>query len=167
MGLLAFGAIGSEAAAGWKTETAARTGEVRGDFSSLAVDGDGKVHIAYYDRAAQSLCHAENGSGAWSVSTIDGEGDRGHFLSLARDSGDAFHVAYYDADAGDLRYARQSPEGWVLETVDAEGDVGRYPSLDLTSDGLPRIAYYDATNRRLRYAAGSLQADGTMLWILY
>jgi hypothetical protein len=89
---------------------------------------------------------------AWSIETVDSEGDVGRFSSIALDSTGNPHISYYDQTNYDLKYAKWTGTEWSIETVDSEGDVGSHSSIALDSAGNPHISYFDYTNENLKYA---------------
>ncbi len=149
-------------------------------YSSIAVDGTGKMRIAYYCdyycqydlpswtdddsepdqdlKFAAAKTIAPVAPGDWDFTSLDTAGDVGKYVSLAIKKGtDERHLSFYDATNADLLY-RFSNGAWVLplaapEIVDSGGDVGRFSSLELNADGLPAISYYDAFLGNLKYAA--------------
>ncbi|MBI3609565.1 MAG: hypothetical protein HY204_02550 [Nitrospirae bacterium] len=96
----------TNASGSWITSTIDGTVNVNkvGQYTSIAVDSNGKVHISYYDLTNHALKYATNGSGSWATYTID-TGNVGQYTSIAVDSNRKVHIAYYDAANGDLKYA--------------------------------------------------------------
>ena len=77
-----------------------------GFFTSIAVDGSGKVHISYYDATRTALKYATNATGAWVKTIVDNTGDVGEYPSIAV-SGEKVHISYYDATNTALKYANK------------------------------------------------------------
>ena len=128
-----------------------------GQYSSIALDSNGKVHISYYDATNQTLNYATNASGLWVSETVD-TGNVGQYSSIAVDSGGNVHISYYDATNTNLKYATGTFGSWSIETVDdtvGTDDVGQYSSIAVDSGGNVHISYYDATNTNLKYATGT------------
>ena len=66
-GLLLFLTVPNSMA--WDIVTVDSTGNV-GEYTSIAVDDSGKVHISYLDRTNMDLKYAANASGAWVTETV-------------------------------------------------------------------------------------------------
>ncbi len=93
----------TNAGGSWVSEVLDR-GAATGQYTSIALDGDGRPHIAYYDNAHADLRHATNVYCAWVVETVDAEGMVGKHASLAIDDAGAVHIAYFDEGNGSLRH---------------------------------------------------------------
>jgi len=77
------------------------TGGMVGQWCSLAMDSNDKIHICYLDRVNNDLKYATNSSGSWEVATIDEQG--GWFCSIDIDSNDKVHISYHAGN--NLKYA--------------------------------------------------------------
>jgi len=135
----------------WENETVDSQGDV-GMRASVALNGNGDPHVAYYDKTNKDLKYATRSGGGWGTQTVDATGDVGFYSDLALDGDGDPHVVYYDASNGDLKYAELDGGSWQVQTVDTSGDVGQYASLELDRNGNPHVAYYDASNGDLKYA---------------
>jgi hypothetical protein len=142
-------------AANWQAATVDDAGTV-GHYSSLAVDGSGRLHVSYAtDRELKyATCAAACATAAWQAATVDATGG---YTSLAVDGTGRLHVSYEDATNGDLKYATcavacGTAANWQAATVDAAGTVGRYTSLAVDGSGRLHVSYEDATNGDLKYA---------------
>lgn len=135
------------------------TSAARPGWNSIAIDGGGIPHVAYFEKANVRLMYATRVGGVWVTQEIHGVAgtDLGRQNSIAVNASTGqVHVAYYDFTNGDLRYARKDPgNAWVLRLVDTIGDVGGFPSISTGSAGAVLIGYFDETNHQLKLAIGS------------
>jgi len=116
---------------------------------SLALDANGKPHIAYGETHLYYARYDEE----WHIETVDDSWDVGMFASLALDSDGYPHISYYDRDPnGDLKYAYKDENGWHITTVDDDYWVGLFTSIALDANNHPHISYFDDTNGNLKYA---------------
>ena len=76
-----------------------------GDYNSIAVDSNDKVHIVFYRNENSNLYHATNASGSWSTSSIETNNNVGKYCSIAIDSNDGLHVSYQYNTGNALKYA--------------------------------------------------------------
>jgi hypothetical protein len=86
------------------TSTVDAAGAV-GEYTSIALDSNNKVHISYYDATQSALKYATNVSGIWATSTVDDTGDVGRHASIAVDSNGKVHIGYFDVTNNTLKYA--------------------------------------------------------------
>ncbi len=145
-----------------------------GLFPSIKVHTDGKIYIAYYDRAPVDN---ETYRGNLKLATIEGEtinieildgednsnndtGDVGRFASLAFAPDGRMGIAYYDASLNQLKYlermANEPPKIEVVYTGVTPGlkeFAGPDCFLGFDSSSLAQIAFQDATNHRLLFAS--------------
>ena len=132
-----------------------------GQYSSLALNEDGRLSVAYYDAFNRVPRFASHNGSAWNLQTIDQGGDLGQFCSLSIDQAGRKNIVYYDnatVGRGALKYAGWTSDFWALSVDTVEStvglqDVGRYSSLALNQYSYPSVSYYDTFNVRLRYAA--------------
>jgi hypothetical protein len=155
----------------WDLTTVSATSNV-GQYPSLAILSNGNPAVSFQDNGTADLKYARNsapdGSGTWTVTTVEASGDMGRFSSLAMMANGNPAIAHYNATAGDLRFCRNNAAdgsgSWTSVTVDTGGtaNVGQYASLAILG-GRPAISYYDATNGDLKFARNS-SSDGTGTW---
>src|SRR3989304_2966327 len=133
-----------------------------GEFASIAIDSNNKVHISYYDSTFRILKYATNATGTWATYVIDNKQFVGYGTSIALDSNNSVHIGYYGDK--DLRYAANASGSWVISIVDNAGDVGSYPSIAVYSNNKVHIIYLDSNdlnNLHLKYAT-----DETGQWVI-
>lgn len=141
-----------------------------GQFSSIAVDAEGNVHISYYDATMGRLMYAFTSEGAWVIQVGDNVGNVGQYSSIAVDSNGSAHISYYDATNGHLKYATNSGGIWSTSVIDNNPNVGQYSSITLDSSDKVHISYYDANNGNLKYVTNqggawnktAVDADGNV-----
>lgn len=151
--LLSFLTFHFAMAGSWKVETLDSLGVV-GRNSSLALDSNNKVHIAYYSSVNNSLKYATNRSGIWTKTTIEniGEDPGVGGISIAVDAGNAPHICYRIA-ADKVKYATSTFLGtWATEEIDTgEEDC----SIAIDSNGNLYISYGGGANNHLKLASKS------------
>jgi len=146
--------------------------------TSVAVDGDNRVHTAYHNGGEKldllspisNLMYARAGDGAaeFELEEVDTDGDVGKVASLALDAANHPHSAYFERteDRADfVKYAHRSEQGtWQSERVAALNDVLiaflwalHLVSLTLDANDVPHLAFSDRA--ALYYAR--LEVDGT------
>lgn len=146
-------------AANWQATTVDTSGFV-GRFTSLAVDGGGRLHVSYVDDTKQDLkyatCVTACTTGAnWQVVTVDSLAVVEQHTSLAVDASGRLHVSY--PTSGVLKYATcaapcATASRWQAVTVDASA-VGAYTSLAVDARGRLHVSYTDAASGLdLKYA---------------
>jgi hypothetical protein len=103
--------------AGWARVTVdrgtGRLGSTVGQYTSLAVGGNGRVHLSYYDQTAGNLKYATCASGclqtsSWQLQAVDTDGNVGMYTSLAL-AGGTVHVSYQHRSLSDLKYLELTP----------------------------------------------------------
>ena len=80
-----------------------------GFYTSLAVDGDDNIHIAYYtwDGRKGKLRYTTDTSGSWAKEVVDDASPVGLFCAIDVDVENNPHISYYDYAKQDLKYARK------------------------------------------------------------
>ncbi len=122
------------------------TGEV--SFSSIAVEPDGEMHIAYqmglYGFA--SLRYTTGNNFLWLRDTLAGPGSLGQYCSIDLGAGNVPSIAYSSGTGSwKLNLATRSGSDWTVETVDesATGTTGLFCTLLFDSANRPRIGYHE------------------------
>ena len=143
---------------------------------SLALDGAGKVHIAYgvgnivnpTNWFSFELRHASDESGNWSHTNVPpGTGDEGNFASLAITSNGTLQVVHsaipISVSSGDLLLATRNPttKSWSSTVLVAGGRVGSFCSVIVGANDHLHVLYRDFGKNELRHltnATGSWSA---------
>ncbi|MCZ7584068.1 MAG: hypothetical protein M5R36_12430 [Deltaproteobacteria bacterium] len=127
----------------------------------IALDSNGRPHIAYYDNQGHAINHAAFDGSAWSIETAVDDTLATRDLAMAIDPVDALHVAFINQHDGILRHAENSGGAWTIEKVDGGngGEKARdLPGLAIRSDGEILIGYQvadvDADAGEIRIATG-------------
>jgi ELWxxDGT repeat protein len=137
-------------------------GQANNNGNSIAIDGDGNIHVAYIDDSPGRgwLRYMKYDGISWSDWTVDSSNDQiGYASSIAIDENDDVHISYYDAFNKDLKYAFFDGSSWTTTVVDGvEGnDVGLFTSIithrpcNICAIEVS-IAYFDDSNNNLKIA---------------
>jgi Bacterial Ig-like domain len=163
-------------AANWDTVTVDAAGNA--GYTAVAVDGVGRVHVAYqaYDLASgfNTLKYATCASACttaanWDTVTVDATNDVGYYTSLAVDGSGRVHVGHRDLNNAALRYATcaaacSTAANWVTGFVSALGTIGTGPSLTVGSGGEVHVAFYAFVGGALRYGICATACSTTANW---
>ncbi|MCX6650852.1 MAG: fibronectin type III domain-containing protein [Methanomassiliicoccales archaeon] len=141
----------------WVSETVDESGSAV-KTSSIVVDPQGNVHIAYYDTYLEEntthgrLNYAFSDGNGWIVETVDNSTVMvGQNPYLALDSNGKAHICYYDATSKNLKYATNENGNWINETLVESGDVGMFSAMVIDSNGSLFIAYTNEGSGALKY----------------
>ena len=140
----------------WQVEIADEAWGV-GNETSLVVEADGGIHIAYYDSINENLLYAYKASGSttWYHQVVDGLYSVGWDASLAVGSDGLANIAYYDLTNGAVKFAYDTGGGWYDEVVDSDTSALGL-SLALDASDRAHITYLRPVTEftdDLRYAA--------------
>lgn len=138
---------------GWEI-TEIGSGPIPYEFNvSLAVDPDGDPALTFYDAEGGDLKYAHRQNGAWSIETVDADGDAGKYSSLTFDATGRPHISYLHLDGpseGTVRYATLDGETWTTSDVDVLTDVftgftgaRRVTAVAVDSADRPHVVYSD------------------------
>jgi hypothetical protein len=160
-------------AASWTFLAVAESGDV-GQQPSLALDAEGRVHIAYLDFTSRDLvyavCSASCGArDNWTTRAVNPDVGAERDPSLAVGPDGSIGIAYYDEIARSLRFALCGGDcagsgAWVVTTIEQGPDVGREPSLAIDERGRAHLAHYDFGNGALRYATCARDCGSGAFW---
>ena len=98
-----------------------------GEYTSLALDGTGRTHVAWFDAGRGALAYAVQTPLGWRTEVVDASGKVGWYASLALDSRSHEGIAYYDITNGALKFASHAGGSWTTQTVEASPDGARVP----------------------------------------
>jgi hypothetical protein len=115
---------------------------------SVALDSQGRPHVAYYALKGADLRYAVREGGTWTTETVDEYQVVGPDCSIALDAEDSPHICYYDKTNEELEYARRNGTGWDVEQVDWLGIVGVGTSIAVGPEGDVFVAYIGARTLR-------------------
>ncbi len=99
---------------GWHTITPATTPN-GSEFTSLSMENNGTIHIAYTD--GDNLYHIYQTNSTWEKELIDQGGSIGLDGGLAMDKHGQLHIAYFSSMRPGMTYATQAAGGWDFEQV--------------------------------------------------
>ena len=114
-----------------------------GNFGSMAVDANDRLHVAYYSAYSDCLKYAtkDDGSSTWSREVVESAGVVGKFTSIALDSNGKPHITYRDTSNTNLKYAHKMGLSWVTATIDSTPLSGSGTSLAIDSNDHLHVAY--------------------------
>jgi subtilisin family serine protease len=123
-----------------------------GSNFDTALDSQGVLHAAYYNKG-RLLYATRTTGGLWSqVQIVDDSADVGAMPSIAVDSTAKPGVGYFDLTNTSVKYANFTNDAWVNGTVESKKHVGWSPSLGYDIDGNAYLAYYRRSGGYLRLA---------------
>ena len=140
----------------WTIETVDKRAET-GKFNSIALDADGRPHIAYSHVAWGDLLYAAWDGSRWNYGDVDSRRTHNDYVgignSIALDQSGKAHIAYFDFTKNYLKYAWQEDGRWKNEIVEALAGRGEVDHVSLQVDRQDRVhvAYYDAGIGALKY----------------
>ena len=149
----------------WALEAVNSDQGYSGPYSAIAVDGAGKVHIAYYYTTTADLRYASNATGAWVIENIDVKHRTGRQPAVALDATGASHISYYDASDGVLKYATDKSGATSIFTLTArilgsgDGTILSSPDAGMScGSGICKAAFAQGATVMLRAkpAAGGI-----------
>jgi len=127
-----------------------------GTYPSLQIDGNGNLHVAYYDYKEKVLKYAflHKDSTSWITETVDSSINVGLFPSLKVDTNNHVHISYFDEGNKSLKYAVGQSGLWQTYTIENESNVGFLSSLVVDHQNNPAIAYIDVDKLSLNILIG-------------
>lgn len=163
-------------ASGWHIQVADSLLGDEFQYVSLALDGNNKPHISYYDWSVNDLKYAWWDGSTWYVERVDSTGQVGTNSSIALDSLGYPHIAYTDGTNYGVKYARWDGSSWQIETVESDIGYGFYTSLALDANDRPhissaeyggdlRFAYWDGSTWQIEVVDNTISCGWTSLAI--
>jgi hypothetical protein len=132
--------------------------KVNSGTTSIAIENDGDIHIAYHDILNDNingLGHAIKQGSSWSHEIIDSQGNLGHEPCLALNSDDEPSISYFECNLNtdykfiSVRYA----------TLDEDIEINTNPKANTGNNG--RVRYQVLKNETIVFnAAESFDFDG-------
>jgi hypothetical protein len=112
-----------------------------GSHPCIAVEGQGIVHISYYDTDEKQVKYARGDGEYWDITIVETDVETYSCTWIYLDSSNNPHIVY-PANGG-IYYSIRNGSAWVREKVPnvfADGDL--IPKLVLDSNDFPHICYY-------------------------
>jgi len=127
-----------------------------GRWNSLAIDVTGALHLAYQDAGLLDLKYAKYSGGVWTITTIDGVGNKGADACLMIEPATAQpRIVYQDGSGWSIKYAQWDGSAWQRETlVDGavyEGSFGFWMGCGWRTGGPVISHYYELDDYLLIY----------------
>lgn len=131
------------------------SGTSTGWMPSIAVDGNGDVHIAYYESSATStVYYVTNATGQWVTRNIG----PGYGQALTVDAAGHVYLAYTKyVSSTSLVITSNAGGAWASATIDDDTtSTGYYPEIALDHAGHAHVAYVDYTSTAVvKYATNA------------
>lgn len=119
-----------------------------GEENSLRIDGQGYLHVSYYDSTLFDLKYAYQDSGGWHIGVVDATSDSGALSSLALDTTGHPRIVYHSDQ--NLKFAAWNGAAWSFQLITPGGWPGMTNALVLDNSGTPHVLYQDFN--KLTYA---------------
>ncbi|MDG1550982.1 MAG: IPT/TIG domain-containing protein, partial [Candidatus Poseidoniaceae archaeon] len=139
----------------WITITLDDTTTYVGCDSSIAIDSNGFVHVAYRHHGNMDMKIASNISGSWQRYLVDNGNGVGYRSAMAVDSNDDLHLVYSSNAAGNAAYFADGASGSAW-TVSNQGSSRNSFSMYIDQFDIVHISEYNG-NSNLGY---SMMAPG-------
>ena len=127
----------------WSTVTLDDTTTYIGCDSSIAIDSNGFVHVAYRHHGNMDMKIASNISGSWQRYSVDnGASSVGYHSAMAVDSSDQLHLVYASNSAGNTAYFADGSSGSAW-TVSNQGTSRNTFSMYIDQFDIVHISEYN------------------------
>ncbi|MBI3994911.1 MAG: hypothetical protein HY349_02915, partial [Nitrospirae bacterium] len=129
-----------------------------GQFTSIAADALGGLHIAYWDVTNANLRYAVlpagAGAGGWQIETVADLDAVCEDANLKLDAAGNVHIGY--CNGTQVLVATKSGDGWIHTPVaDLSGPDSRAKvSLEFDSGNLLHVAFFDPFTNQFKYTVG-------------
>ena len=124
-----------------------------GAGTSIAIDSNNALHVAYRDSTNSTLKYATNASGSWVTETVEAGGTS---PSIGIDSNNKVHIAHQSGT--NVRYVNNLSGSWSSEAIitnaTSTDDVGP-SSIFVDSSNAVHVARNIGFGSRVRYASNS------------
>jgi len=148
----------------WNFDVVQRAQSV-GYFTSMLIDPQGNLHIAYFQDNSDIVHHAHNETGQWQFDYVVGGQETGYHLSFDLDVNGQPHFAFHilgNKQTPEIRYivgvGATQKLFRVFGTYSANSDV----SLELGADGNPHITFLDGYTFNVKYTSYTPQNGWAM-----
>ena len=129
-----------------------------GQFTSIAVDALGGLHIAYWDVTKKNLRYATlpagAGAGGWQIETVADLDAVCEDANLKLDAAGNVHIGY--CNGTQVLVATKSGGAWTHTTVaDLSGpDSHAKVSLEFDGSNILHVAFFDPVTKKIQYTFG-------------
>ena len=131
----------------WQTQTLDTSTTYVGCDSSIAIDGQGYVHVTYRNHNDMNQMVVSNVSGLWQKYTVDGGTGVGYYSDMVVDSDDNLHILYRtNGGGGQYKYATGYSGGAWSNTASSGG----HTYFRMMTDNLDNLhaSLYDGSDLR-------------------
>ena len=145
----------TNAGGAWSTQNIEDSVQI-GSYSSIAVDSQGRPHIALSTSSTFSqvnLKHAVYTGGSWSSEVVEA-GGYVRDSSIGIDGLDVVHLCYRASASNQLMYATNANGSWSTQAVDSINPASYFASMAVEANGNAHLCYVssDSTGDHLKYA---------------
>ena len=118
--------------------------------TSIAVDSNGYVHIAYSNNPGNKVLYSTNAAGSGFVTTVVDEGaDAQLGLVMRLDENNKAHIAYHNSNGDTLNYSSNAQGQWINQILDGVStNVGKGVEMELDRNGDLFLTYLNMDNNQ-------------------
>ena len=126
----------------WENTTITNTLWDEGHDPSMAMDGDGNLHVAYYcDNGCSDLRLSSRIDGVWQNETVDSTGNTGNSPDIAIDSQGTIHIVHQYLNDKKIYLHSGTPGSWTAQTG-LTGGHSWWPTVAVDSNDAVHISYH-------------------------